>query len=538
MARLANLRIGVRLAAMAGTSLVVLMVVLGIGLNGIHGQQRAARELQANQVVTRAAMQVKFRSADFNGWQTAYAFDVVRGVHGAAADNAESRAAFLASAGSFRAELAAVAAMPAGTEAQDAVAAVQQQFAKFMDLDTRIVAAYRTGRPDQIRYANGLVLVQEIQIFTAITAGVDKLVAALDSAATVAGNDAQAAAAGAQRLMIVGTLLALLVGIGIAWLVSRSITGPLGGLRRRLAEIADGDGDVTQRLPATSRDELGQVAAAFNRFVVRVQDLLVRVSATGERVHGAAAELLQVSGDLQANATSTDARAAAAAHGADQISRSVEVVSAGAEEMGASITEIAQNASQAAQVATSAVAVAEGAGRTVARLDKSSTEIGTVLRLISAVAGQTNLLALNATIEAARAGDAGLGFAVVAAEVKQLAQETARATDDISARVTAIQADTAAAVTAIEEITNVVEQISNYSTSIAAATEEQTATTAEMARSITDAATGTGEVATNVTGVAGAARDASAGAATAQRTATELGTAAEDLRELLGTFRY
>src|SRR3712207_4671236 len=166
--------------------------------------------------------------------------------------------------------------------------------------------------------------------------------------------------------------------------------------------------------------------------------------------------------------------------------------------MGASINEIAQNAAEAARVAGTAVQAAEETTRTVSKLGVSSQEIGEVVKTITSIAEQTNLLALNATIEAARAGEAGKGFAVVANEVKELAQETAKATEDIARRVDAIQADTAGATTAISGIAGIISQINDFQLTIASAVEEQGATTAEMNRSVSEAATGSGEIAGSI----------------------------------------
>jgi methyl-accepting chemotaxis protein len=206
--------------------------------------------------------------------------------------------------------------------------------------------------------------------------------------------------------------------------------------------------------------------------------------------------------------------------------------------MTASIQEIARNSTEAAAVAAEAVAAAQETTVAVGRLGESSTEIGNVVRTITSIAEQTNLLALNATIEAARAGDAGRGFAVVAGEVKDLAQETARATEDISRRVAAIQADTEGAVSSIERISNVIAQISDFQATIAAAVEEQTATTDEMSRTVGDVATRGHAISESVDGVAAAAGSTAEGAAATQGSAHELRELAGQLTGVVSQFRY
>jgi methyl-accepting chemotaxis protein len=206
--------------------------------------------------------------------------------------------------------------------------------------------------------------------------------------------------------------------------------------------------------------------------------------------------------------------------------------------MGASIREISQNANEAARVAATAVAEAQATTVTITALGTSSQEIGAVVKAITSIAEQTNLLALNATIEAARAGEAGKGFAVVANEVKELAQETARATEDIARRVEAIQADTTKAITAIGGISEVIGSINDFQLTIASAVEEQTATTQEMSRSVQEASSGTGEIATNITGVSSAADSTTQALSQTRVAVDELSRMASDLRTTVGRFTY
>jgi methyl-accepting chemotaxis protein len=248
-------------------------------------------------------------------------------------------------------------------------------------------------------------------------------------------------------------------------------------------------------------------------------------------------ELSAVSQQMASNAEETSAQANVAAAAAEQVSKNIGTVASAAEQMGSSIKEIARNANDAARVATSAVKVAQTTNETVSKLGTSSAEIGNVIKVITSIAQQTNLLALNATIEAARAGEAGKGFAVVANEVKELAKQTAKATEDISRKIEAIQADTKGAVAAIIEIGKVINQINDYQTTIASAVEEQTATTGEITRNVVEAARGATEIARNISGVADAARNTTEGASNTQASADELARVAASMQELVATFQ-
>ncbi len=249
---------------------------------------------------------------------------------------------------------------------------------------------------------------------------------------------------------------------------------------------------------------------------------LESVSSNAQSLASASEELSTVAQQMSSNSEETAAQSNVVASASEQVSKNVATVATSAEEMSASVKEIAKNANDAARVATSAVKVAEDTNKTVAKLGESSIEIGKVIKVITSIAQQTNLLALNATIEAARAGEAGKGFAVVANEVKELAKQTAAATEDISGKIEAIQSDTKSAVTAIAEIAKVIGQINDISNTIASAVEEQSATTNEIARNATEAAKGSTEISKNITNVSLAAKNTTEGANNTLAAAQEL----------------
>jgi methyl-accepting chemotaxis protein len=296
---------------------------------------------------------------------------------------------------------------------------------------------------------------------------------------------------------------------------------PIFDLNNRPFKVVKYASDVTRQVK--QREEL--------------QILLTKVATNSTALSNSAQDLTATSTQMSANAEETSAQANVVSAASEQVSKNVQTVATAAEEMTASIKEIAKNAAESAKVATGAVRVAEKTNATISKLGESSVEIGKVIKVITSIAQQTNLLALNATIEAARAGEAGKGFAVVANEVKELAKETAKATEDISQKIDAIRTDTKESVEAIAQISAIINQINDISNTIASAVEEQTATTNEMTRNITEAAKGSSEIAQNITGVATAAKSTTEGASNTSRSAADLSRMSKELQDAVSSFR-
>ena len=314
-------------------------------------------------------------------------------------------------------------------------------------------------------------------------------------------------------------------------------------LDQKVAEILDvvnaaAQGDITKNLNVMGEDPAGQVGQALADFIADLRVNIGSFGKAGNELNISSNELVSVSQQLSANAEETSAQAGVVSAASEEVSTNVQVVATGTEEMTASIKEISQSASQAAQIADSAVKIVRETNEKISALGESSTDIGQVVKVITEIAGQTNLLALNATIEAARAGEAGKGFAVVANEVKELANQTAKATEEISKKIQVIQGDAQNAVAAMDEITTVINEVNDISGTIASAVEEQSATTNEMSRNVTEAAKGVQEIAQNITGVAQAASDTSQGAITTEQTASRLTQNAELITSLVNKFKY
>jgi methyl-accepting chemotaxis protein len=365
---------------------------------------------------------------------------------------------------------------------------------------------------------------------------------------------------------VIIAVISILMGVVIAVLLSRSITKPITGMTSAMEILAAGNRKI--EVPGLGRkDEVGLMANAVQVFkenaerVARMEEeqkeaerraaeekkramneladsFQAQVGGIVQTVSSSATEMQTTAQTMSSTAEETSRQATAVAAASEQASTNVQTVASAAEELSSSITEISRQVAQSAEIAGRAVADAERTNAQVQGLADAAQKIGEVVSLINDIASQTNLLALNATIEAARAGDAGKGFAVVASEVKNLANETAKATEEITAQITSVQAATREAVTAIQAIGQTIGSINEIATTIASAVEEQGAATQEIARNVQQASAGTTEVSSNIAGVTQAATETGAAASQVLSASGELARQGELLRGEVDKFLH
>jgi methyl-accepting chemotaxis protein len=334
---------------------------------------------------------------------------------------------------------------------------------------------------------------------------------------------------------VIAAIVLALAGGAVAAVFARRLANRLGRMTAALSRVAERDLTVEVRPDGT--DELGTMSTALQTAIGGLRELVGQISTTARDVAAAAGEVAAVGQELSGAAATAAAQADAVAASAEDVSRNVHTVAGGSEEMAASINEISHNAQEAAGVALGSVQLAQRATEVMGQLGESSAQIVDVVKVINGIAEQTNLLALNATIEAARAGESGKGFAVVAGEVKELAQQTARATEDVTERVAAIKSDTKGAVAAIEAIAQAIDRVSDFQRAIAAAVEEQTATTSEMTRNVHRAADGSSQIAGSIGAVTTSVETARQAVDTSRRAADTLNANARALTDLVERFR-
>jgi len=361
-------------------------------------------------------------------------------------------------------------------------------------------------------------------------------------------------------------LVSSIIGVGFLWfLLSRQIVGPIRVTATMLKDISDGEGDLTKRLNAHSKNEVGEMARYFNRFLEKLQAMIGKISANANTVASSSSELASVSTQMTSNSENTSENTQAVAAAAEEMntnmnnvsstmeetSASIQSIVSAAEEMTSTIQEIANNTSKGNTITKVAVRTAEDISKKVNDLGRAARDISKVTETIAEISEQTNLLALNATIEAARAGEAGKGFAVVAGEIKQLARQTAEATNEINSKISGIQTTTVDSVRAIEEIVRVINDINDIMTTVAAAIEEQSVTTREISKNVSQAASSvtdsnetmtqisgaTTEVTQSISQISNDTEQVSSGSAQVNESAKELSRLSENLQQMLGQFK-
>jgi methyl-accepting chemotaxis protein len=371
--------------------------------------------------------------------------------------------------------------------------------------------------------------------------------------------------AGAFATIAAIVLISSVVTMILNALAARHIGRSLQATASLFRDISEGDGDLTQRLPADGKDEIGELARWFNVFAEKIEALIGQVAAdtvsmssasqdlagTATQLAGGAEETTSQSATVSAAAEEMAANMSSMASATEQVSVKMKVMASAVDQLTSSISEVAQSAEQAAQVAGNAAQLAGASNTAISQLGAAAHEIGKVIEVIQDIAEQTNLLALNATIEAARAGEAGKGFAVVATEVKELAKQTASATEDIRDRIERIQGSTEKAVSSIGSIAEVIEQVNGLSRTIAAAVEEQSVTTRGIASNVAESATSvqtvanslaesavaSREITRSIVGVDQAAKQTAEGAAKTQASGQDLSQLADQLQTLVGRFK-
>ncbi|GAB79237.1 methyl-accepting chemotaxis protein [Austwickia chelonae] len=531
-------RVGLRtkILSIGLTGVIVAAALTILSMWSLNSIASTTSELE-NSYETRAlVVRVDQLVSELNGQQNAYVLNIPAQGAAAVEPNNESRKAYLDAMTGLNERLNSLPTMVRSEDGLKQVTEIQTQAKAFSANDDKIVALAKANGANSFKEASELATTGSAQSMKPLS----DATANLNTLAKKRVEDSRASLASARNMATYLSLgMVLIAGIVLVFLSLRVSGAILAAVRKVLQSVQAMDaGDLRVSADVESVDEIGDMARALDQSRESMRNVLRRVGEASSTVAAASEELTATAGQMRASATLSSERAGAAAGSASDVSTNVQTVAAGTEEMTASIREISKNTTDAAGVAASAVQVADRTNATVAKLGDSSVEIGNVVKVITTIAEQTNLLALNATIEAARAGEAGKGFAVVANEVKDLAQETAKATEDISHRVEQIQIDTEAAVAAISEISSIIAQINDTQSTIASAVEEQTATTNEMSRNVSDAAAGAGQIAGYVDEVSQAAADTNGAVEDTSAAAQELASRSHELQSLIGRFQY
>ncbi len=338
--------------------------------------------------------------------------------------------------------------------------------------------------------------------------------------------------------VVIGSLVfAAVLAVGVTLLLNSTVATPINSAILRVKDIAEGEGDLTKRLDVQSKEEVGELAGWLNMFFEKVHAIVKNIVASSDGIATATESLSRASQTLSAGSEQTSQQSSTIAAAATEMSQNLQVLSSGIEEMSISVAEVARRSAEASRIAMEANSAALSTDQTMQELGHDAEEIGNVIASISDIADQTRMLALNATIEASSAGAAGKTFAVVAAEIKELARQTGQASEEIRKKITGIQKSTQNAVTSIGKITETIAKVNEINANIASAVEEQSIAAKEISSNIGQTTQASNEVAQNVVGISAAAKDGAREAATSSEQTRELLSLSQTLHRMVQGFK-